>query len=1099
MNVAVQPCTANTLGSVYQMGVDDPAPVPQNVTTQLAADATQIVILGTQATPSGSIGPITAPSSGLQQVYLLEAQISTHDAASASVMFVNTNGSQSFSTVPTLRVDAINYQLKAGTPATSSPQTPAADAGWLGIAKIAITSSTTSIVQGQITMLPSFAGYLQNGANVTVAGLTISSSAAGCLQTNAQGLVSSLPCTSGLGSVAATFPLTASTSSSTANVACPTCVTSVTGAGPVNVSAGTTPTVSLGVVDVAHGGTGSATQNFVDLGATAQVKSGSLTVAALTASSAGVTVPSGQGLSIGTVPVLTATNGSSTILKSAGTGWLLQNSAGSGNAVSITDAGVVTASQFAGSLAGATSGTLPNAALVTPALTGITAGANISAGTGTTPTIGVVAAPTFAGAVTATTHAATVATAAYTWPNALGGSNLSSVDLNGSISVAGVSATLAKISAIGVKDALAVDAAGQLGVAGNVRTAGAFFGSLSGATSGTLPNAALVTPAVTAVGAGSNAVIGGTSTVPTVGVVSAPSFAGAVTASQFNGSLAGATSSTLPNAALVTPALTSLTCSANVTCGTGTTPTVQLVAAPTISGANVTAGTLPNAALVTSAVTSVTASGNLASSGGTTPAITMAASPSFTNLTLAGTLSGATTGSFSGAVSAGSLSLSGAITGATTGGFSGAVTGASFTGAHSGSGAGLTAGTVPNAALVTTPLDVSSTAQTKSGALTASQYFANAFSVGPTAGQIAIGTDGNNGLFRLNPTSSGSYQLQSAIGTPWATFGPSSAALSGSLAMAGALSGATTGGFSGLVTASGGVAYPINSAATAGTNTATLGVDGGATAVLHVQNGGSGLLKVQNADGTTTYATIGTASNTLSGSLAIGGALTGATTGAFSSTVSGSSHTASNGSGTNAFVAGANNSNVDRGLVYGNTIASNGWTMVGANSGTTIAGIAATAFKVTTTNSGFSSFVDLLAEDASGNVGIAGNYFAASERRLKNNIVPFDGRTALDLARATAPVRYCYKTEKCRPGETRHIGFIADDTPTDLAPGHKAMDVNATAMVALAGVRALELENRVLRASVAKLERLIASFKRPAVVPILRAASKHSHVRSSSR
>ncbi len=52
------------------------------------------------------------------------------------------------------------------------------------------------------------------------------------------------------------------------------------------------------------------------------------------------------------------------------------------------------------------------------------------------------------------------------------------------------------------------------------------------------------------------------------------------------------------------------------------------------SGAGLTAATVPNAALVTTPVTSVTATGNLASSGGTTPAITMSATPTFTNLTV---------------------------------------------------------------------------------------------------------------------------------------------------------------------------------------------------------------------------------------------------------------------------------------------------------------------------------------------------------------------------------------------------------------------------------------------------------------------------------
>jgi Chaperone of endosialidase len=51
------------------------------------------------------------------------------------------------------------------------------------------------------------------------------------------------------------------------------------------------------------------------------------------------------------------------------------------------------------------------------------------------------------------------------------------------------------------------------------------------------------------------------------------------------------------------------------------------------SGAGLTDATVPNAALVTSPVTSVTASGNLSSSGGLTPVITITDTPTFTTVT----------------------------------------------------------------------------------------------------------------------------------------------------------------------------------------------------------------------------------------------------------------------------------------------------------------------------------------------------------------------------------------------------------------------------------------------------------------------------------
>jgi hypothetical protein len=121
-------------------------------------------------------------------------------------------------------------------------------------------------------------------------------------------------------------------------------------------------------------------------------------------------------------------------------------------------------------------------------------------------------------------------------------------------------------------------------------TATQFNGSGAGLTAGTVPNNALVTAPLTALTCSVN-VTCGTGTTPTVQLVTAPSFSGAVTASQFNGSGAGLTSGTVPNAALVTPAVTGVTCSANVVCGTGVTPTVQVTAAPSFSGM-VTAGSL---------------------------------------------------------------------------------------------------------------------------------------------------------------------------------------------------------------------------------------------------------------------------------------------------------------------------------------------------------------------------------------------------------------------------------------------------------------------------------------------------------------------------
>jgi hypothetical protein len=120
---------------------------------------------------------------------------------------------------------------------------------------------------------------------------------------------------------------------------------------------------------------------------------------------------------------------------------------------------------------------------------------------------------------------------------------------------------------------------------------------------------------------------------------------------------------------------------------------------------------------------------------------------------------------------------------------------------------------------------------------------------------------------------------------------------------------------------------------------------------------------------------------------------------------------------------------------------------------TTVAGTSCGYFDFQIVNS-----TSLMCIDGAGNVGAAGNYYAASQRKLKNNIQNYSGQEALKIALNTQIVRYCYKTEKCKSGEERHIGFIADDTSTDIAPNHTSMDVNASAAVALAAIRYQQTE-----------------------------------------
>ena len=264
MNIAVQNSVTNAPGAIIQSCPDDTNPVPSTGTPFLSADATTIGCLGLVSTSSGSIGPMTAPGTGLSQYYLLESQLVRVDTNPQTVTFENSSGVKTTSSQNRWRVDQPNYQLKAGT-ASSTPTVPTADSGWMGIATVLVPSGTATITSGMISMLPSFSGFIANGANVSVTGLTISSLTAGCLQTNSSGVVSSLTCTSGLGSVGATAPITASTVSGTATVGCPTCVTAVHGGTGITSSGGSTPSMGL-----SHG-------DYIDQGSAAQTRAGALT------------------------------------------------------------------------------------------------------------------------------------------------------------------------------------------------------------------------------------------------------------------------------------------------------------------------------------------------------------------------------------------------------------------------------------------------------------------------------------------------------------------------------------------------------------------------------------------------------------------------------------------------------------------------------------------------------------------------------------------------------------------------------------------------------------------------------------------------------
>src|SRR5579875_1590755 len=388
MYVTVQPTNPNTLGSVYMIGADDPNPVPNGVTPNLPADPTQILIWAAQQGSSGSIGPLTAPANGLQQYYIVEAQIQTVPANPQNVQFVNSAGATSYQNVNTQLVDALVYQLKPGVP-SSTPQLPTVDSGWIPIANILVPGGASSITQSMITPYPAFNGFVINGSNVTISGLTLRGAPAGCLQTNSSGTVSVQPCTSGLGTVSSTFPITASTSNGIATVGCPTCVTSVSGSGAISSSGGTTPTISLQTpLSVANGGTGlsSATTGCLGYSGTSYGHGNCVDTvngtAPITASQSGTTATIGLstplGVAYGGTGLSSATTGClgysgtayghNNCLDTAGTGL-----SASGTTVSVATNGItpsLMAQAPANTLLGNNTGSSANVAYLNPAQVG---------------------------------------------------------------------------------------------------------------------------------------------------------------------------------------------------------------------------------------------------------------------------------------------------------------------------------------------------------------------------------------------------------------------------------------------------------------------------------------------------------------------------------------------------------------------------------------------------------------------------------------------------------------------------------------------------------------------------------------------------------
>jgi hypothetical protein len=118
---------------------------------------------------------------------------------------------------------------------------------------------------------------------------------------------------------------------------------------------------------------------------------------------------------------------------------------------------------------------------------------------------------------------------------------------------------------------------------------------------------------------------------------------------------------------------------------------------------------------------------------------------------------------------------------------------------------------------------------------------------------------------------------------------------------------------------------------------------------------------------------------------------------------------------------------------------------------------------------------DLLTLDANGNVGIKGSLSSVSTRSQKVNILPYQG-DPIALLDHVKIVSYRYRGEPLT--HDRHIGFIAEDTPSELSGReHHSMNLNNSVAVTIAAERKLASRLSALQAEVRDLQATVASLK----------------------
>lgn len=124
------------------------------------------------------------------------------------------------------------------------------------------------------------------------------------------------------------------------------------------------------------------------------------------------------------------------------------------------------------------------------------------------------------------------------------------------------------------------------------------------------------------------------------------------------------------------------------------------------------------------------------------------------------------------------------------------------------------------------------------------------------------------------------------------------------------------------------------------------------------------------------------------------------------------------------------------------------------------------------------TYADQLAVDLNGNVGIRGSLSSLSSRAQKYDIFPYKAN-ALDLLRNLDLVTYRYRGETSN--DTMHIGFIAEDAPSELSgTRHNAFNLDNSIAVTMSATKQLDDDVRRMQSHIDALEREVVILRREA-------------------